>query len=134
MSRPRKYIPLPERLAAALACLLPQEERDELRRAKVSADKVIARFQIDHIGLHCFEEPDRDRWFNLDPKLIATHREKSRRDISIAAKVARLRQRYRPAEKVIEDLEPVLSNGRPKRKIASRGFPKGRRPMRRPAP
>jgi hypothetical protein len=127
----RKRIPLREQLAATLACLLPQEERDELRRAKVPASDVISRFEIDHIGLHCFEAPDRDKWFNLDPKPVAVHREKSRHDTTIAAKVKRLRMRYRPVEQVITELEPVLRNGRPKRKIASRGFQKGHRPMRR---
>jgi hypothetical protein len=134
MSR-RAYIPYPERLAAALACQLPQAERDDLRQRKVPATEVIGLFEFDHIALHAFETPDRDEWHNLDPKLVALHREKSRHDTSIAAKVKRLRMRYRPIDAVIEELEPVLRNGRPKRKIRSRGFQKGHRPMRRrPSP
>jgi hypothetical protein len=97
MSRRRKAIPLSEQLAAALACLLPQAQRDELRAAKVPAKAVIRLFSPDHIGLHCFEAKDRDKWHNLTPMLRGPHKEKSRRDTTIAAKVKRLREReFRP--------------------------------------
>lgn len=112
--RKRAYIPLPEKLAAALACLLPQDQRDELRRAKVPTTDVLALFQWDHIALHSFEAPDRDAWHNLDPMLIGPHREKSRRDTAIAAKVKRLRGETKGRPK-----RPW-----PKRKIAARPFPK----------
>jgi hypothetical protein len=93
MGQRRKSIPLSEQLASALACLLPQAQRDELRAAKVSAQQVIRFFTMDHIGLHCFEEPDRDKWHNITPMLRGPHKEKSRRDTSIAAKVKRLRDK-----------------------------------------
>jgi hypothetical protein len=86
--RKRKAIPLSERLASALACLLPQAQRDELRAAKVPAQQVIRLFSPDHIVLHCMD--GEDRWFNLTPRLRAEHAEKSRRDTAIAAKVKRL--------------------------------------------
>src|ERR1700730_3303621 len=83
--RKRSYIPFPERLAAALACLLPAEQRDDLRARKVPAEEVLALFNFDHIVLHAFD--GEDRWSNLDPKLVAPHREKSRHDTAIVAKV-----------------------------------------------
>ena len=89
----RKYIPLRERYAAALACLLPQEDRDFFRRTHSPAASVIARFEIDHITLFAFG--GRDKWWNLDPKLKPAHREKSRRDTSIVAKAKRIDHRWK---------------------------------------
>lgn len=93
MKRKRKAIRKDDYLAAALACLLPQEQRDSLRAAKVPAQAVIRLFSPDHIGLHCFEAKDRDRWHNLTPCLRPAHKDKSRRDTAIAAKVKRLRRK-----------------------------------------
>jgi len=92
MSRERAYIPLTERYAAALACLLPQDVRDDLRRRRVSAKVVIAMFEVDHIELHAHDGSD--RWHNLDPRPVAEHREKSRRDTSIVAKSKRLSKEH----------------------------------------
>jgi hypothetical protein len=116
MSRHRKAIRKDEYLAAALACLLPQDQRDALRRAKVPAKDVIRLFSPDHIGLHCFEAPDRDAWHNLHPRLRPDHREKSRRDTTIAAKVVRLRQ-------AIAAKFDQFEASRPKRKIPQRKNP-----------
>lgn len=128
----RKAIRKDEYLAAALACLLPQAQRDELRAAKVPAQTVIRLFSPDHIGLHCFEAPDRDEWHNLTPALRVPHAEKSRVDTKMAAKVARLRGESRSRPKSFEKPydpdwfpSPTLPK-RPKRKIASRPWPKGR--------
>ena len=87
-TRPRKYIPLPERLAATLAMLLPQAHRDDLRERAVPATTVIGLFDFDHGHLHALGGSD--RWPNLTPTLRKPHREKSRRDTSIVAKVDRL--------------------------------------------
>src|SRR5258706_14121138 len=78
------------KLAAALACLLPQRDRDILRACAVPADDILRRFEWDHVRLHAFGGSD--AWQNIDPKLKEVHREKSRRDTSIVAKVKRLRQ------------------------------------------
>jgi hypothetical protein len=88
MTRERQYIPYPERLAAALVQLLPQEQRDVLRDVKVSAAQVIAMFQFDHGVLHALDGSD--AWFNLWPMLKPEHQEKSRRDTGIVAKVKRV--------------------------------------------
>src|SRR5580692_9839748 len=97
MSRKRKAIRKDEYLAAALACLLPQNRRDALRAAKVPAKEVIRLFSPDHIWLYSLGGPD--LWWNLDPKLRPAHAEKSRGDTTIAAKVKRLRDAQKsPAE------------------------------------
>jgi hypothetical protein len=108
----RKAIPLEQQLASALACLLPQDKRDELRRAKVPAKDVIRLFSQDHIGLYCFKAPDRDEWHNLTPILRAAHAEKSKRDTSIAAKVARLRAGSRISRsKIVQRKNPWPPKG-----------------------
>lgn len=133
--RPRAYIPLTERLAAALACLLPQEQRDDLRARRVPARVVVALFEVDHLVLHAPPFNGSDKWHNLDPKLKAPHREKSRRDTIIVAKTKRLAAKTaeRPATGLrspligltpsglvqAADAQNALS-GRPKRKIPSR--------------
>lgn len=131
--RPRAYIPLTERLAAALACLLPQEQRDDLRARRVPAKAVAILFDVDHVVLYALGGSD--AWWNLDPKIRAVHREKSRRDTSIVAKTKRLAAKTaeRPATGLrrppmgltpsglvqAADAQNALS-GRPKRKIPSR--------------
>jgi hypothetical protein len=85
----RPYVPLPERLAATLACLLPQEQRDDLRRRKVKAKAVLALFHFDHIVFHAHDGPA--SWWNLDPKLVAAHREKTAKiDVPAIAKGKRI--------------------------------------------
>ena len=92
MSRTRKHISLTDKLAATLACLLTQDHRDDLRSRKVTASEVISLFQFDHIALHAFDGSD--EWHNLDPKLFAIHREKSKKDTSIVAKARRIDKKY----------------------------------------
>ncbi len=87
----RSYVPLPERLAATLACLLPQEQRDDLRRRKVTAEAVLALFHFDHIVFHA--HGGAAKWWNLDPKLVAVHREKTAKiDVPAIAKGKRIRR------------------------------------------
>ncbi len=92
MTRKRAYIPLTERLAAALACLLPDDVRNDLRRRRKRALAVITLFDMDHIVLH--SQGGLDLWWNLDPKLREEHRTKSRRDTSIVAKSKRLAKEH----------------------------------------
>ncbi len=91
-SRKRGHINLTTKLAAALACLLPQEWRDLLREMRVSPEIVISHFQMDHVVLHCHYGSD--EWWNLDPKLIDAHKKKSANDTSLAAKVCRLSEQH----------------------------------------
>ncbi len=93
------------KLAAALACLLPRDERDAARADKVKAEHVLSWFEFDHVILHAHDGSD--KWWNLDPKFKAVHREKSSRDTSIVAKVKRLRQ------------APQVVAGKPKPRVGS---------------
>lgn len=114
MKRRRAYISFPEKLAATLACLLTQEHRDDLRSRKVPASEVLSLFHFDHVVLHAFEGSD--LWWNLDPKLVEPHREKSKRDTSIVAKAKRLDKKW-------SDIAPESKKKAwPKRKLQSRGF------------
>jgi hypothetical protein len=106
--RPRKYIPLSELLASALADKLPQEQRDQLRAAKVPAKQIVRMFTPDHNILHALNGPD--KWWNITMALRGEElKAKDCRDTSIVAKVRRLRGE--------------TCNG-PKPKIPSRPFPK----------
>lgn len=114
MSKPRQYIPLAERLAAALADLLPQAERDALRARKVPASVVLRLFTPDHNILHAFGGSD--SWWNLTmrrrgPELAS----KDKADAKVAAKDKRLRG--------------VTGNG-PRQQIPRRAFPKSNRQIR----
>lgn len=122
MSRKRNYIPLPEKLAATLACLLPQADRDDLRNRKVPASAIIALFQFDHLALH--SSGGDDGWHNLHPLLVAEHREKSKRDTSIAAKAKRIDKKWLEFTSVTLT-KPKLPDKKhrwPKQKLQSRGF------------
>jgi hypothetical protein len=118
--RKRKYISLSQKLAAALACLLPQKLRDEVRTKKIPAAEVIGMFEWDHVHLHSLGGSS--DWDNLDPKLKADHREKSRSDTSIAAKVKRLQAK--PPPRMIPAAEALITMltkaDKPKRKIPQR--------------
>jgi hypothetical protein len=104
----RKHIPLKQRLAAALSMLLPQPRRDFCRELKFSADFICSLFEFDHNILHT--HGGSDDWWNLTPMLHDEHREKSRRDTAIVAKVKRLSGKRK----------------RPRKKLRSRGFDKTR--------
>lgn len=91
ISKPRRkrgHVGLGQKLAAALACLLPAAQRDGLRERKVPAKQVIRLFTFDHLVLHAMDGSD--LWWNLDPKLVAAHREKTKADVGIVAKVRRI--------------------------------------------
>lgn len=88
MRRKRRYIPLAEKLAAALACLLPQDQRDDLRSRKVTAKQVVSFFEFHHIAFHAIGGSD--KWYNLHPMEKAPHRERSKSDTSVVSKVRRV--------------------------------------------
>lgn len=120
MRRKRAYIPLPEKLAAALACLLPQEHRDDLRGRKVPSSEVLSLFQFDHIALHALG--GEDFWFNLDPRLVASHKEKSKRDTSIVAKAKRIDKKWTEFTQGVVSKPKKHRKQWPSRKLQSRGF------------
>ena len=113
-----------EQLAAALACLLPQERRDELRERKAPAAEVIRCFERHHITLHAFGGAD--KWWNLHPMLKAEHRERSRGDTSIAFKAKRLDERWGAFMRAIDagrKPRPAPKWKWPARKMANRRRP-----------
>lgn len=119
--RRRKHIPLAQQLAAALACLLPQETRDDLRRRRVPAREVIRLFSPDHIALHALGGAD--AWWNIDPKLREPHAIKSRKDTGIVAKVRRIQGRVTPEASRLLLPKPKRRKARsqwPSRKFSSR--------------
>ena len=118
----RDYIPYGERLAATLACLLPQEQRDALRADKVGSQFILNLFQFDHIVLHA--QGGSDLWWNLDPKLTPEHREKSKRDTAIVAKSKRLvrKEAAHRARLAAPWAMEAVKWERPKRRIPSRPF------------
>lgn len=129
MPRARAHIPLTERLAAAYACLLPQDVRDNLRARRVPAKVVIRLFTDDHNELHALGGSD--RWWNLTPTERAPHKEKSRRDTSIVAKVRRIAPEHEEFRRRL--LAKPCGAKRQKtgkwptgRKIQSRGFQRRR--------
>lgn len=128
--RKRAYIPLPERLAAALAMLLPADLRDVMREDRLPAKAVLQLFQFDHGVLHA--HGGADKWWNLTPMTFAKHREKSRRDTSIVAKVDRIiarEKKHKEARNILllhEIRTPIElvrpKRAWPKRKIVSSPF------------
>lgn len=118
--RKRKAIRKDDYLAAALSLLLSYEERTALRRTKVPASAVLRMFSPDHIELHALGGSD--AWHNLHPTLRAPHKEKSKRDTSIVAKVKRIQARHAPQKAAGKRSPAPPAKTRPARKIASRGF------------
>lgn len=124
--RKRKYITLPERLAAAYLMLLPQDVRDDLRARRVPAKRIIAMFTDDHGVLHAFGGAD--KCWNLTPRLRGPElKAKDSNDTRVVAKVRRLEPEWREFTRKMARKRPGA--GRKKRKRsrwASRPFPSGR--------
>src|SRR5262245_53744157 len=122
MRRKRRYIPMVEIAASALADKLWPSERDLLRAKRVSAQTIVKLFTPDHLDLHCLGGAD--RWYNLDlrrrgPELLV----KDRQDTSRAAKVKRINRLWGPF------LAAMMKGQKPKpaaqrNKLRGRGFDK----------
>lgn len=121
----RKHINLKTKLAAALRELFEIPHAD----AKCMTEtQIISLAQFDHNILHGIEKVD-EHW-NLTPRLIAPHREKSKKDAGIVAKARRIDEKWKPF------MAALAAGQKPARERRSR-FPQGRklrsRPMRRSA-
>jgi hypothetical protein len=95
MTAKRKSPNLSEKLASALLTICRPDENGKLvpvidpERAKGMTPKEIAHvFEFDHVVLHAFGGSNHPS--NLVPRPKPEHREKSRRDTSIAAKDKRI--------------------------------------------
>lgn len=123
-TRPRKYVAIREKWAAALSMLLPQDVRDELREKKVPAKTIISMFDQDHVIFHAWGGPD--RWWNFTPMLRAPHREKSRRDTSTIAKSNRVKAEHEDFRRRV--LAPEKKpRGNPLTRDGHRRWPRGRK-------
>jgi hypothetical protein len=111
-------------LASALLALghIPHEHAKLM-----TAAQIISLYQFDHYPIRKVDGGQDEPW-NLRPLGIMAHREKTGRDITELRKADRL-------AKARAALAYVLATGKkppeaPKRKIPSRPFPKGHRPLR----
>jgi hypothetical protein len=119
--RMRDYIPLTERLAAALACLIPPIRRDELRRERATAKYIISLFTYDHIHLHSLGGSD--HWYNLDPRLRGPAlKAKDSADTTRVAKVRRLEAEFQDFRRRVLGVHKKRKAAPrwPKRKIRNR--------------
>lgn len=120
--RARKAIAMREIAAAALSQLLPQDERDALRAAKVPAKSIIALFTPDHVILFSLGGPD--RWFNITmTRRGAALKAKDARDTTIAAKTKRLASEHEEFRRRIL-AKPCGQKRKKTGSIPSRPFPK----------
>ena len=127
--RRRNYIPLPEKLAAALACLLSEAQRKELRDRRVAAGEVLKLFDWHHIVFHAIGGDD--LWFNLHPMVKAAHKERSSRDTSAIAKTKRLDKEWKNFTAKMtapKDKRPEKKSRWGSRKLQSQGFNKRKKP------
>lgn len=129
-----RYIPSKQRLAVFASMMLPEAERNELRRRKASAEEVISRFDLHHVVY--FTWTKNNRWWNLDPQLKADHKQRTQTDIGIIAKSKRIRRKEAEHKVMLpsftEEIKAVASavRGWRKRKLPSRPFPKAARKLR----
>lgn len=146
--KPRKNPTLAERLGSALLTICRPDETGKLipvihpdRAKTMSIAEIVSVFEFDHVVLHCFGGSNHPS--NLVPRPKAEHREKSRRDTSIAAKDKRLSPAHEafqrrilvksgqaePDEEHITDVSKKPSRKLQGRKLQSRRFDKGKRKM-----
>jgi len=139
MSQKRAHISLKTKLAATLRELqhlraqwnvayggTPEEDIPYNDAKLMSADQVVSLFHFDHNVLHAININD-EHW-NLTPRLIAEHREKSKRDTAIVAKSKRIRRKEAThaahmSTDSFADLDRAMGSFARKRKIPSRPFP-----------
>jgi hypothetical protein len=112
----RRQPSLETKLAAALLTLgdVPYEHAKQM-----SARQICSLYHFDHGILHAVDPID-EAW-NLTPRLIAAHREKSKRDTATVAKIARIRGETRAGPRKTIPCRPFPKASR---KLQSRGFEK----------
>lgn len=90
-------------------------------------DQIISLYHVDHGELHNFTQ--NDVFWNLTPRLIAPHREKSKIDTKIAAKAKRIDIKY-PEWLKFDAPQPKPVKRKTKYRWASRPFQKKNKPRR----
>lgn len=132
----RPHISLRTKLAATLCQMLTPDENGKLvpvipyEHAKVMTEQqILAVFHFDHDPIPKAEGGQDVHW-NLTPRLIPAHREKTATiDIPSIAKGKRIRRRQASHLAVMAGEPEPARRGR-KATIASRGFSKQHRPLR----
>lgn len=74
-------------------------------------DQIISLFSVDHGILHAIDPID-EHW-NLTPTLRGPHKEKSRKDTGIVAKVKRQREKFTPIKVDGHEIEFVVDDDNP---------------------
>jgi hypothetical protein len=120
----RAHIPMKTKLAAALLQTdAGQHYIPYLHSKLMTADQIISLFQLDHYPIRHADGGTDEPW-NLTWLWIGEHREKTKRDVKEMAKTKRIHLR----EWRGQYHKSLAANiARPKRKIPSRPFPKGRK-------
>lgn len=128
--RGRKKPTLREKLASALLTICRPDEYGRLvpvispeEAKQMTAREIIARFEFDHGVLHALGGSNHPT--NFTPRPVSEHREKSRLDTSIVAKVRRIapeHERFRRVMLAKADPGVAPAPVRQKTKIGSRGF------------
>jgi hypothetical protein len=111
----RGPLSLKTKLASALLALgdIPYEHAK-----RMTADQIISLYHFDHGILHGIEQIN-EPW-NLTPRLIRPHREKSKRDCGIVAKVKRISAAHEDFRRRVLAIEKQP-------RIRSSRFPQGRK-------
>ena len=121
----RKHISWKTKCAAALVhCnIIPREEAKLLEE-----DQLLSLFQWDHNEFYTLNSEGRDKFWNLTPMLIMTHRQKTKADAKVIAKSKRIRAKQLPSDDLaILERQRKSAVKEYARKLASRGFDKTRR-------
>jgi len=90
----------------------------------MTKDQLLSLFHFDHNILHETGHEDRDKYWNLAPKLIREHREKTKQDAKIIAKSRRIRKRLLADGLMPPSIHAATEHLFPTRKLRSRGFDK----------
>jgi len=110
----RKHISWKTKCAAAVLDGMLERSRAWYDDAKkMTEDQFLSLFQFDHNILHESRHPDRDKFWNLTPKLIRAHREKTKRDAKIIAKGRRIRRQGHSGLILSPEAQQELRNGNP---------------------
>ncbi len=123
----RAHIGLKTKLASALLALGHVSYTDA---QAMGAENLISLYQWDHNILHGIKV--NNEFWNLTPKLIREHREKSKRDTAIVAKSKRIRRREVAHTAMMStdswgDVDRAVEFLSRKRRIPSRPFPNKQR-------
>lgn len=114
MGRKRSHIRASEKIACALAELLPAEVRNELRKRKAPADEILSMFEWHHVIKH--EDGGPDLWWNLSPLRPEPHKKETKRQAREKAQS----DRYRRLEETGTKRTPAQQ--RKHQKIKTSGF------------